>query len=77
MDGPADAACGVTFSGDAANWTNAGWRIMLDNQDSYASLKRCGILFKTGLTRTNVMDIARILVQPRVRAEAHDCMRMF
>ncbi len=66
-DGPTDAAGGFAFSGDALTWPalDVDAAAMLDDNDSYACLERCGTLYRTGPTRTNVMDAAIILVRPR------------
>ncbi len=66
-DGPTDAAGGFAFSGDALTWPALGVdaRAMLDDNDSYDCLERCGTLYRSGPTRTNVMDAAIILVRPR------------
>ncbi|MDO5537268.1 MAG: DUF4147 domain-containing protein [Desulfovibrionaceae bacterium] len=65
-DGPTDAAGGFAFAGDALAWPEMGIdaRAMLDMNDSYACLDRAGTLFKSGPTRTNVMDAAIIVIQP-------------
>lgn len=65
-DGPTDAAggyaCGETLDLAAAQGLDA--QHFLDNNDSYPFLTRCDRLLKTGPTRTNVMDMAIILVFP-------------
>lgn len=67
-DGPTDAAGGFADDQSAAAIRMAGLdpAAALDNNDSYPAL-RCGnTLFITGPTRTNVMDMALILVHPCV-----------
>ena len=65
-DGPTDAAGGYAFSGDMARLRAMGLqpRASLDANDSYPLLLRAGTLLKTGPTRTNVMDVAILLVRP-------------
>ena len=36
---------------------------LLERHESYLALKRCGALFLTGPTRTNVMDVAVIMIE--------------
>ena len=38
-------------------------RAFLDNNDSYPALQKMGMLFKTGPTLTNVMDMALVIVE--------------
>lgn len=66
-DGPTDAAGGFAFSGDFARLRALGLqpRRHLDDNDSYPLLLRAGTLLRTGPTRTNVMDVAIILIRPR------------
>lgn len=65
-DGPTDAAggyaCGDTLALAIAQGLDA--QCYLDNNDSYPFLARCDRLLKTGPTRTNVMDMAIILIFP-------------
>lgn len=59
IDGPTDAAGGVVDGNTAAVARAAGLdpgRFLADN-DAYSLLERCGGLFKTGATGTNVMDL--------------------
>lgn len=64
-DGPVDAAGGFAFANSASMM---GGRAMaenfLANNDSNAALRLAGDLLVTGPTRTNVMDLAIILVEP-------------
>ena len=66
-DGPTDAAGGYAFSGDLARLRAIGLRpeTGLDANDSYPLLLKAGTLLRTGPTRTNVMDVAIILVRPK------------
>ena len=65
-DGPTDAAGGFAFSGYAKQWARDGIdaEAALRANDSYHLLERTGTLCKTGPTRTNVMDMAMLLVRP-------------
>ncbi len=65
-DGPTDAAGGYAFSGDMARLRSMGLQpqACLDANDSYPLLHKAGTLLRTGPTRTNVMDIAIMLVRP-------------
>ena len=59
VDGPTDAAGAVVDGNTAAVAKAAGMdpgRFLADN-DAYSLLERCGALFKTGPTGTNVMDL--------------------
>lgn len=63
-DGPTDAAGGFAFADDAKAWEKAGidaHAALLAN-DSYHLLEETGTLCRTGPTRTNVMDVAMVLV---------------
>lgn len=66
-DGPTDAAGALVLPDtlgdcDATNLTAA--RRHLDDNDAYTFFTAAGTILKTGPTRTNVMDIAVILVDP-------------
>lgn len=65
-DGPTDAAGGFALSGDIRRIRNLGLdpQACLDKNDSYSLLEKAGCLLRTGPTRTNVMDIVIILVDP-------------
>ena len=69
-DGPTDAAGAVV---DAATWRGArdagrDPELDLSRHDSYRALDAAGALLRTGLTGTNVMDVAIALVDvPRPR----------
>jgi len=66
-DGPTDAA-GALVDGDTCR---QAWQrglnpaAYLENNDSYNFFDRLGQLFKTGPTRTNVMDLMCLLVDKR------------
>lgn len=62
-DGPTDAAGGFAFY-DTAGKMGGKSGEFLENNDSYHALKMADELFVTGPTRTNVMDIAIIIVNP-------------
>ena len=65
-DGPTDAAGGYA-AGAAVPWGEGRGlkaRAYLEENDSYHWLEGCGLLLKTGPTRTNVMDMAILLVLP-------------
>lgn len=62
-DGPTDAAGGFAFGGAVGQGKDEALA-HLDENDSYAWLERHGLLLKTGPTRTNVMDVAALLVMP-------------
>lgn len=62
-DGPTDAAGGFAFYDTAGKMQGKSVEF-LDNNDSYNSLKLAGELFVTGPTRTNVMDLAIIIIEP-------------
>ena len=66
-DGPTDAAGGYAFSGDLARLRAIGLhpKESLDANDSYPLLLKAGTLLRTGPTRTNVMDMAIMLVRPK------------
>lgn len=65
-DGPTDAAGGFALSGDIRRIRNLGLdpQAYLDTNDSYSLLKKAERLLQTGPTRTNVMDIVIIIVEP-------------
>ncbi len=70
-DGPTDAAGGFASGGDLARLAASapeqgaeGARAALDANDSYTFLERSGLLLRTGPTRTNVMDLVIILLEP-------------
>ena len=62
-----DAAGGYAFSGDLARLRAIGLhpKESLDANDSYPLLLKAGTLLRTGPTRTNVMDMAIMLVRPK------------
>jgi hydroxypyruvate reductase len=63
-DGPTDAAGGMAFPDTASGErSEAAGRALADN-DAYHFLDGVGTLLKTGPTRTNVMDVAAVLVDP-------------
>lgn len=63
-DGPTDAAGGCAWAGNLAVAGLEQARRALEENDSYAILHHCGALLRTGPTRTNVMDLAILLVWP-------------
>ena len=63
-DGPTDAAGGCAWAGNLAVAGLEHARRALEENDSYAILHHCGALLRTGPTRTNVMDLAILLVWP-------------
>ncbi len=64
-DGPTDAAGGFAFGESVAKMGGRREALaMLEANDSYHALKRSGDLFHSGPTRTNVMDLALILIAP-------------
>lgn len=64
-DGPTDAAGGLADAGTVERARRQGHsaRADLENNDSYHFLEASGDLWKTGPTRTNVMDIRILLVE--------------
>ena len=66
-DGPTDAAGGCAWAGNLAVTGMEQARHALENNDSYPILHQCGALLRTGPTRTNVMDLAVLLVWPEKR----------
>ncbi len=65
-DGPTDAAGGFAFSNSVARMGGSeAARALLDENDSNAALRLSGDLLTTGPTRTNVMDLAVLLVERR------------
>lgn len=63
-DGPTDATGGFAFRDSLARVGSREEALaFLNDNDSYKALERAGELLITGPTRTNVMDIAIILVQ--------------
>lgn len=63
-DGPTDAAGGFAFASSvAALGGSDAARAFLENNNSYAALAASNDLLITGPTRTNVMDIAAILLE--------------
>lgn len=66
-DGPTDAAGGWAWAGNLAATGIERGRQALDANDSYAILQQCDALLRTGPTRTNVMDLAVLLVWPERR----------
>ncbi len=64
-DGPTDAAGGFAHADSAtAMGGAAALQKYLENNDSYTALTAGGDIFITGPTRTNVMDVAAILIYP-------------
>lgn len=69
-DGPTDAAGGFAYAtalaalDDDPATARRKAEASLDNNDSYHTLKEMNALYITGPTRTNVMDMAIVLVQP-------------
>lgn len=63
-DGPTDAAGGFAF-GDSWEKLDGKGQDLLANNDSYKALEISGDLLKTGPTRTNVMDLAIIVIRPQ------------
>ncbi len=66
-DGPTDAAGAFADGGSAARGRALGLdpRDCLERNDSYRFFAGEGGLLRTGPTRTNVMDLALVLVRPR------------
>jgi hydroxypyruvate reductase len=63
-DGPTDAAGAMAFPDTASGErSEEAGRALADN-DAYTFFTRTGTLLKTGPTRTNVMDVAAVLVDP-------------
>lgn len=64
-DGPTDAAGGYVDSETAARLAEQGVDLfsVLQNNDSYHALEKCGGLLKTGATGTNVNDISVLLLK--------------
>ncbi len=64
-DGPTDAAGGYVDCATAENLKGQGIDIfsVLQNNDAYHALKKCGGLLKTGPTGTNVNDISVLLLK--------------
>ena len=64
-DGPTDAAGGYVDGGTAAALAGQGVDLfaVLQDNDSYHALERCGGLLKTGATGTNVNDISVLLIR--------------
>lgn len=61
-DGPTDAAGGFA-AGRALAGREAAARELLDENDSYTALAQAGLLWRTGPTLTNVMDMAILCVE--------------
>lgn len=61
-DGPTDAAGGFA-AGQALAGREAAARELLDANDSYTALEQAGLLWRTGPTLTNVMDMAIVCVE--------------
>ena len=63
-DGPTDAAGGFVDGNTYDRLKTGGYRIssILEQNDSYHALERCGGLIKTGPTGTNVNDLACVLI---------------
>ncbi len=66
-DGPTDAAGALALPGTVSPDRIESARAHLDNNNAYAFFTETGTLLKTGPTRTNVMDVAAILVDPDER----------
>ncbi len=65
-DGPTDAAGGFADALSCKRLMSLGAgeaQRLLERHESYLALKRCGALFLTGPTRTNVMDVAVIMIE--------------
>lgn len=62
-DGPTDAAGGFALADTAAKITGDPEALLREN-NSHAALKSAGDLLITGPTRTNVMDVAILIIQP-------------
>jgi len=64
-DGPTDAAGGYCDGGTRARLLELGVDIeaVLQNNDSYHALEKCGGLIKTGPTGTNVNDVSVVLIR--------------
>lgn len=64
-DGPTDAAGGYVDSETAARLAEQGVDLfsVLQNNDAYHALEKCGGLLKTGATGTNVNDISVLLLK--------------
>jgi hydroxypyruvate reductase len=63
-DGPTDAAGGMAFPDTAMGERSEAAACALADNDAYHFLSGAGALLKTGPTRTNVMDVAAVLVDP-------------
>jgi hydroxypyruvate reductase len=65
-DGPTDAAGGLILPDPIIRARSRGLHpeAYLDNNDSYTFLKQADALLVTGPTRTNVMDVAALLIDP-------------
>lgn len=61
-DGPTDAAGGFAV-GQALAGREAAARELLEQNDSHTALERAGLLWRTGPTLTNVMDMAIVCVR--------------
>ena len=61
-DGPTDAAGGFA-AGRALAGREAAARELLEENDSYTALAQAGLLWRTGPTLTNVMDMAILCVE--------------
>lgn len=66
IDGSTDAAGGFAFAGSAAAMRRSGVdpAAMLADNNSHAALAAAGDLLITGPTKTNVMDLAVVLIYP-------------
>ena len=66
IDGTTDAAGGFAFADSTAAMRRQGVNpvALLDDNNSHAALAAAGDLLITGPTKTNVMDLAIVLVQP-------------
>ena len=67
-DGPTGAAGGFADRESIAGLDALGAGVAeryLEDNDSGSALQRAGALFVTGPTRTNVMDVAAVVIEPQ------------
>lgn len=66
-DGPTDAAGALVFPDTVpkTEMERASARAFLDNNDAYTYFTEIGTILKTGPTRTNVMDVVALLIDPQ------------
>lgn len=65
-DGPTDAAGGFADADCFGRLMQLGAgeaRRLLEGHESYQALERCSALFRVGPTRTNVMDVAMVIIE--------------